>query len=184
MEVRRLAPVLLVLGLVAAGPAPTPLNVKPGLWETTVRSESRGTPSIPREVLNQMPPETRSQVEAMHRSGAAGNLLPPPQTEVERSCVTAADRHPFLPVDNAVCTIRVITSTASVLQTEAQCRSEVGVESRVSSRIEALSPDRVTGTNTMRSGDGQGMTLTTRLEARWISADCGEVRPVNAGRSP
>ena len=184
MDIPRLVPAMLALGLAAAGPAPTPLNVKPGLWETTVQTESGGTPSLPPDVLSQMPPEARAQVEAMLRSGAAGNLLSPPQTEVERSCLTAAARHPFIPVDNAVCTIRVITSTASVLQTEAQCRSEVGVESRVSSRIEALSPDRVTGTNTMRSGDGQGMTLTTRLEARWISADCGEVRPMNAGRSP
>jgi hypothetical protein len=173
MLTRRLAPALLALGLVAAGPAPTPLNVRPGLWETTVRSESQGTPSIPPEALSRMPPEARTQVEAMLRSGAAGNLLPPPQTEVERSCVTAADKHPFIPVDNAACTTRVITSTASILQTEAQCRSAEGVESRVASRIEALSPDRVTGTNTMRTGDGQGMTLTTRLEARWISADCG-----------
>ena len=175
MMLRRLAPALFALGLVAAGPAPTPLNVKPGLWETTVRTESRGTPSIPPEALSRMPPEARAQVEAMLRSGAAGNLLPPPQTEVERSCLTGADRQPFIPVDNAACTIRVITSTASVLETEAQCRSEEGVESRVASRIEALSPDRVSGTNTLRTGDGQGMTLTTRLEARWISADCGGV---------
>ena len=172
MMLRRLAPALFALGLVAAGPAPTPLNVKPGLWETTVRTETRGTPSIPPEALSRMPPEARAQVEAMLRSGAAGNLVPP-QEEVERNCLTAADRQPFIPVDNAACTIRVITSTASVLQTEAQCRSEEGVESRVASRIEALSPDRVTGTNTLRTGDGQGMTLTTRLEARWISADCG-----------
>ncbi len=176
MPLRRLPPALLALSLVAAGPAPTPLNVKPGLWETTLQSESRGTPSIPPEVLSRMPAEARAQVEAMLRSGAAGNLLPPPQTEVERSCLTAADRQPFIPVDNDVCTMRVITSTASVLQTEAQCRSEEGVESRISSRVEALSPDLVTGTNTMRTGDGQGMTLTTRLEARWISADCGGVR--------
>lgn len=173
MLLRRLPPALLALSLVAAGPAATPLNVKPGLWETTVRTESRGSLSIPPEALSRMPPEARAQVEAMLRSGAGGNLLPPPQTEVERSCLTAADRQPFIPVDNDVCTMRVITSTASVLQTEAQCRSEEGVESRISSRVEALSPDLVTGTNTMRTGDGQGMTLTTRLEARWISADCG-----------
>ena len=172
MPFRRLAPALFALGLVAAGPAPTPLNVKPGLWETTVRTESRGTPSIPPEALSRMPPEARAQVEAMLRSGAAGNLVPP-QEEVERNCLTAADRQPFIPVDNAACTIRVITSTASVLETEAQCRSEEGVESRVASRIEALSPERVSGTNTLRTGGGQGVTLTTRLEARWISAACG-----------
>jgi len=172
MMLRRLAPALFALGLVAAGPAPTPLNVKPGLWETTVRTESRGAPSIPPEALSRMPPEARAQVEAMLRSGAAGNLVPP-QEEVERNCLTAADRQPFIPVDNAACTIRVITSTASVLETEAQCRSEEGVESRVASRIEALSPERVSGTNTLRTGGGQGMTLTTRLEARWISAACG-----------
>jgi hypothetical protein len=172
MPFRRLAPALFALGLVAAGPAPTPLNVKPGLWETTVRTESRGTPSIPPEALSRMPPEARAQVEAMLTSGAAGNLVPP-QEEVERNCLTAADRQPFIPVDNAACTIRVITSTASVLETEAQCRSEEGVESRVASRIEALSPERVSGTNTLRTGGGQGMTLTTRLEARWINAACG-----------
>ena len=172
MLLNRIPAVCLALALVAAGPAPTPLNVKPGLWETTVQMESRGTPSIPPEVLSRMPPEARAQVEAMIRSGAASHLVPS-QTEVERRCLTAADRQPFIPVDNDVCTLRVITSTSSVLQTEAQCRSEEGVESRVASRIEALSPDRVTGTNTLRTGDGQGMTLTTRLEARWISADCG-----------
>lgn len=168
----RLPALSLALILVAAGPAPNPLNVKPGLWEMTGQTESRGTPAISPEVLSRMPPEARAQVEAMLKSGAGADLVPR-QKEVERSCLTAADRQPFIPVDNAVCTIRVVTSTASILETEARCRSEEGVESRVSSRVEAISPDRVVGTNTMRSGEGQGMTLTTRFEARWISANCG-----------
>jgi hypothetical protein len=172
MLLNRIPAVCLALALVAAGPAPTPLNVKPGLWETTVQMESRGTPSIPPEVLSRMPPEARAQVEAMLRSGAAGNLVPP-QTEVERTCLTAADRQPFIPVDNDVCTIRVITSTASVLETEARCKVEGGVQTQVSSRIEARGPERVTGTNSMRTGAGEGMTTSTRLDARWISADCG-----------
>jgi hypothetical protein len=171
MLLHRLPPALFALGLAAAGPAPTPLNIKPGLWETTVQMESRGTPALPPEVLSQMPPEVRAQVEARVRSGAGGGAVPR-QQEVERTCLTAADRQPFIPVDNDVCTLRVITSNGSLLETEAQCRAEGGVESRISSRVQVLSPDRVSGTNTMRTGGGQGMITTTRFEARWISANC------------
>src|SRR5579863_7235884 len=64
-----------------------PIDVKPGLWETTVKNDVTGMPAmqmpqIPEETLNRMPPEQRARVEAMMKGRGAGG------TNTSKSCIT------------------------------------------------------------------------------------------------
>lgn len=193
----------------AAGAATTPLNVKPGLWEMTMQIDPSGMPGmpgmpqIPQAVLDAMPPDQRANLESMLKSpeqrAKFESMLKSQQSqfnsqlskrEEERICLTKADlNQPFTPDDTKQCTHRVISSTGSKMEIEALCTLDGGVKTTVSARHEALSPERVTSIVTTKTepkapGDGRPMTMTSRMNARWLGADCGEVKPVGSSKSP
>jgi len=180
----------------AASAATTPLNVKPGLWEMTMQIDPSGMPGmpgmpqIPQAVLDAMPPDQRATFESMLKSQQSQFNSQLSKTEVERSCLTKADlNQPFILGETRQCTHRVISSTGSKMEIEALCTQDAGVKTTVSTRLEALSPERVTSIVTMKADsktprDGRAMTMTSRMNARWLGADCGEVKPVSSSKSP
>lgn len=188
MTYLRCSLMMLILAPTAAIAANTPLNVKPGLWEETRQNESSGMPPIPQSVLDTMPPEQRAKMEAMMKARAASG--PHSTSTVVRNCMTKEDlNRPFMPDDKKQCTHRVINSSGSIMEIEAQCAQDGGVKSTMSMRFEASSPERVTGISTLKTGsttqgNGRSMTLTTRINARWLGADCGEVKPFSAPKYP
>jgi len=135
-------------------------------------------------------PEQRAKFETMLKSQQSQFNSQLSKTEVERSCLTKADlNQPFIPGETRQCTHRVISSTGSKIEIEALCTQDAGVKTTVSARHEALSPERVTSIVTMKTeskapGDGRPMTMTSRMNARWLGADCGEVKPVGSSKSP
>jgi Protein of unknown function (DUF3617) len=175
--------ILLILTPTAASLATTPLNVKPGLWETTVQQESSGMPPIPQAALDKLPPEQRARLETMIQARAAGG--PHTSSRVERSCLTRAElEQPFMPDENKHCTHRVVSSTGSKMEIEAQCAQDGAVKSAMSMRFEASSPEHVAGIITVTAesttpGDGHTMTIKNHMDARWLGADCGDVKPVS-----
>jgi len=184
MTYLRCSLMMLILAPTAAIAANTPLNVKSGLWEETRQTESTGVPPIPQSVLDTMPPEQRAKMEAMMKAQAARG--PHLTSTVQRNCMTKEDfDQVFMPDDNKQCTHRVINSSGSTMEIEAQCAKDGGVKTTMSMRFEASSPERVTGVSTIKTGsttqgDGRSMTLTTRINARWLGADCGQVKPFSA----
>ena len=187
MTYLRCSLMMLILAPTAAIAANTPLNVKSGMWEETRQTESSGVPPIPQSVLDTMPPEQRAKMEAMMKARAAGPHL---TSKVVRTCMTKEElNRPFMPDDIKECTHRVINSNGSIMEIEAQCMQDGVVKATMSMRFEASSPERVTGISTFKSmsptqGDGRSMTLTTRINARWLGADCGEVKPFSAPKNP
>jgi hypothetical protein len=162
-----------------------------------------GMPQIPQAVLDAMPPDQRANLESMLKSpeqrAKFETMLKSQQSqfnsqlskrEEERICLTKADlNQPFTPDDTKQCTHRVISSTGSKMEIEALCTLDGGVKTTVSARHEALSPERVTSIVTTRTeskapGDGRPMTMTSRMNARWLGADCGEVKPVSVPKAP
>ena len=59
MMKKALSFVILTAGASFAADHATPLNVQPGLWETTSVTERSGMPPIPADALAKMPPEQR-----------------------------------------------------------------------------------------------------------------------------
>jgi len=50
----------------------SPLNVKPGEWESTISNDTRGQLPVPQEMIDKMSPEQRAKMEAMMKARGLG----------------------------------------------------------------------------------------------------------------
>ncbi len=144
----------------------TPLNLKPGLWETTTVSERTGMPSIPQDKLEKMPPEQRARIEAMMSNKGA--------TTTRQSCRTDKDLRPFADGSNASCKQTIVTSTGTKQEVKMECTNATGTVT-----IEAKDSEHVTGLVVMHMGaNGRTMDSKINITAKWISSSCGDVKQV------
>jgi hypothetical protein len=152
-------------------------DVKPGLWETTSKSELSmpampAMPQIPEESLAKMPPEQRARVEAMMKGRAGG-----PQTNTSRSCVTKESLKRGFGQMEKSCSYKVVNSSGDKLEMHMECvHGSARTEGDVS--MERLDPEHVKGNVTMKSASGKSnFTIKASSESKWISTDCGDVKP-------
>src|SRR5690242_3115927 len=97
-----------------------PMDVKPGLWETTVSTQMTGMPPIPPEALARLTPEQRAQMEAVlkQRSGQG------PRATTSKSCVTKDDLNKPLSFNDTVkqsCKSTIIRSSSSEQEVRLDC---------------------------------------------------------------
>jgi hypothetical protein len=165
--------VLAVL-IVAAGAAladdVTPLNLKPGLWETTTVHERTGMPSIPPETLARMPPEQRARIEAM----SAGKAAP----TTRQSCRIENDLKPFTDDSSQSCKQTILTSTGTKQEVKMECDKGTGTVT-----VEAKDSEHVNGLVVMHmASNGRNMDMKITITAKWISSSCGDVKPSALGK--
>ena len=160
-----------------------PLDVKPGLWETTTKTEMGGMPAmptmpqIPEDALAKMPPAQRAQIEArMKAMGGGGG----PRSSTVKSCITkeslARGEH-FGQNDNS-CTYKVANSSSSVKQ-EIHMECTRGTTKMTGDMtIERLDSEHVKGNMSMKAGEG-GPPINVKMsfETKYLGADCGDVKP-------
>jgi hypothetical protein len=152
----------------------TPLNLKPGLWETTTVQERSGMPSIPPERLASMPPEARARIEAMTANKSAGTTT--------QSCRLDKDLHPFTSDSNKSCTQTIVTSTGSKQEVKMECNMN-GNTGTGTATVEAKDSEHVNGLVTMHMGaNGRNMDMKITITAKWLSSDCGDVKPASLGK--
>ncbi|HZP92120.1 MAG TPA: DUF3617 domain-containing protein [Burkholderiales bacterium] len=173
---RRTAICAFAVCLGAAGRAAgEPLNVKPGLWETTAISVQQGDAVAAMPDLSRLPPEKRAQIEKMlaARSGK-------PVTHVFRSCVTEEQiRKQTLfsesEAEQKQCQHKILQSTARDQKATLTC--EDGKRTGEIS-IHADGDQRVTGKFTMvRRDQGKEFRVRSEMTASWLGSDCGELKP-------
>lgn len=162
--------------LIAMAADNPPFNVKPGLWEFTIKGESGGTPSIPPEALSQMTPEQRARMEAMMKGAMAKAAEP----HTRQQCVTQQDIDKgFDKFDDKTqgrCTRTVTSRTSTLVEGRVQCTAPNNASG--SYRFEAPNPQSVIGRWDMAMGDaGHGMRMKQEMQGKWLSADCGSVKP-------
>jgi hypothetical protein len=154
-------------------------DVKPGLWETTSTSQMEGlnmpaAPQIPPEKLAQMPPAQRAQVEAMlkNRPGA-------PRTSTNRSCQTKESLSRGMGLNNQPnCTQQVVSSSSSKLQVHVECSSQGGGKSVGDLIIDRIDGEHAKGAMDMKIASGdKNMTMKMTFDTKFISTDCGDVKP-------
>jgi Protein of unknown function (DUF3617) len=158
-----LAPVIAAAGTVQ------PLNVKTGLWETTMTTQITGMPPIPPEVLNKMTPERRAKVEAAMKERASQG----PQTHTGKRCVTQEElnKGPFGDKMKS-CTQTVLNSTGQKMEIHEVCTAG-DTKTDVTFQIEALSSESVKGAGRVAvTRGGRTMNAETSLTAKWIGAAC------------
>jgi len=156
----------------AAAVAAEPLDIKPGLWETTTTTESSGLPPID---TSKMTPEQRARFEAAMKAREAQG----PRTRVHRGCLTK-ERLAHQPFDDPdskdmKCTVTLQSSSRTHWKGKSVCTGE---RTRVAEfDVQALSRERVRGTAKVDVGDARhAMHVRATLSSRWLSSDCGSVK--------
>ncbi len=178
----------ILLGIVALCPLATwaaddnkPFDAKLGLWETAVSMNMAGMPAmpampqIPAEALANMPPAQRAQIEAMMkgRGGAGGPQI------TTKVCLTRASLDAgALGQSDKSCTSKVVSSTASKQVIHVECAQEKS-KTTGDLTLERVDAEHAKGTMAMKQSEGgQTRDVTMAFDTKWISADCGDVKPV------
>ena len=149
-----------------------PLDVKTGLWETTVRYQANGMLAIPPDMLNRLTPEQRAKVEAALKAQAARG----PHTTTSRSCLTKEKLNEPLDLtkQSQECTHKVITSNSSRQEVHFECAIGGGKQSG-SLRIEAVDSENIKGTMQINMANGERNSSTvTDLSSKWLRSACTE----------
>ena len=161
---------MLAAGISRAADNVTPLDLKPGLWETTTVSERSGMPSMAADKMASMPPEQRARIEAQMKSMSS------PTTTTRQSCRTDKDLRPFTDDGNKSCKQTVVTSTSTKQELRMDCDMP-GNKGTGTVTIEAKDPGHVNGLVLMHVGNnGRNMDMKITITAKWISSSCGDVK--------
>lgn len=149
-----------------------PLNVKPGLWESSTTTTTTGQMPIPSEMLSKLSPDQRARMEARMNANSA----PRTRTFTNKQCETKEKlaEQPFS--DQKECKSTVISSTATKAEIKMSCEYN-DVKATGTMNIEVLGPENVKGSGHMTSsGGGHSMTVNTTFSGKWLGASCGSTK--------
>jgi hypothetical protein len=162
-------PLLLSFAALAAAQIPTiaPPPIKMGLWQSSVTVNMSGMPNNPN-----MP------------SGAGGGSM----THVNQSCMTPNSwRDAFRNMQqrrqqaaSANCSTLNVSQDAHQVTFDMNCSSQQGFTSNVHVQMLLDSEEAMHGNATVKmSGPNfpQGMSMTSIITSKFVSSDCGDVKP-------
>jgi len=164
---KRCISILVGCVLAAAASAGDRLNVKTGQWETTVATKIDGNP-IPKNVLEQMPPDRRAKIEQAMAARAASKAAPKTHT----TCITEEDLDKGVQTMDirAECKKTILAQTPTHQEVAIEC-SRNGVTSKGHMTVDALSKESIQGKMEMTVGDGK---VIADFSGKWIGATCPE----------
>lgn len=155
-------------------------DVKLGLWESTTQTEMPGMssmPGIPAEALAQMPPEQRARLEAMMKGRGAGG----PGAIKTKYCLTeeSLKQGQVGQVDKS-CTYKVVSSSPSKQVIHMDCKKD-GTTMTGDMTVVRVDEGHYTATVAMKSSGGEvPVNVKMSLDNKWLSSNCGSVKPVVA----
>ncbi|RZL09880.1 MAG: DUF3617 domain-containing protein [Rubrivivax sp.] len=179
------AAALLLSGLMsaaahAAEPAPP---IKPGLWEITTASQQIDGQAMPdlgaqmAEQLKAMPPAMRQQIEAQMKSKGVQMTSGKNGDTAVRTCVSkeSLDQNRWQAAQGD-CKNQITERSGKTWKWKVSCTQP---PSQGEGSTTFISPEAYT--NDMRmtmSGQGKPQTMTMKHTAKWLSADCGGLKPI------
>jgi hypothetical protein len=153
-----------------------PLDVKPGLWETTTTTAMSSM--LPIDTSN-MPPEQKARIEA-----AMKNMAGSPHTTAVKSCVTREGIDKAIADANSTktntCAPKLVSASASKVRLHIDCTREGGnMKSNGDMTIERTDSEHFKGTGAMKStgANGRNMDMKWSMTGTFVSSDCGKVKP-------
>ena len=161
-----------VPALAAAQAAP----VKPGLWE--VRSERQdGKQTAPSaEAMKNLTPETRAKVEAMMKQQGVGIG----SDGANRVCLSKESLDAGRWQNSANCKTDFGLRSASAWKWHSVCPQ---TDTTIDGEAVFASPESYTvQTATTRTFRGDTKVTRTTLQAKWLGADCGDLKPFDPKR--
>jgi hypothetical protein len=153
----------------------TPFEGKTGLWEAATEiSGMPAMPAIPEETLARMPAAQRAQVEAMMKGRGAGGGL----ATTSKVCLTreSFDKSAAFGQTDKSCTYKVVSSSSSTQQIHVEC-DKANTKTTGDMTIERVDAEHVKGTMSMKSS-ASPQPMNMKISFTWLSADCGDVKPV------
>src|SRR5258708_20099120 len=111
------------LGKMSPATKVVPLNIKPGLWETTINSNVDSGLPIPAGMLERLSPEQRARFEERMKANSATHT----RTTTHTKCVTREDieKQKLDFASSKECTPTDITSTSTAANGKISCKSDV-----------------------------------------------------------
>jgi Protein of unknown function (DUF3617) len=156
-----------------SNPKIQPLNVKPGLWETTTTHKTSGAPPIPQEALAKLTPEQRARLEERMRANSTGST----NTDTSKHCVTKEELEKAdFGQGKGECTYTIQTSTSTQAKGKYSCNVE-GM--KVNGAVDITAPDseHIKGSSQgSLSGNGRTMNVETTFSSKFLGASCGNLK--------
>lgn len=148
-------------------------NIKPGLWEIQQKAavDGQALPDM-NEMLAQVPPEMRGQVEAMMAKNGAGMTA-----KGVTVCITPEQvaNQQYGSDPESKCQMSDMKQEGNVTHMKISCSKPKGQGETTVTRLSAESWSSVS-TMTMEE-DGAQHTMSSQATARWLKSDCGAVKP-------
>lgn len=151
-----------------------PLNIKPGLWESTRTIKTAGETPIPAELLNRMTPAQRARMEERMKANSAGHS----NTATEKHCVTREDleRDRLKLAETKECTTTVLNSTSTSVRAKLVCNTE-GMHATGTLELLAADSEHVNGSyQSTMNGNGHRMNVEGTWTSKWLGSSCGNVQ--------
>lgn len=168
-----------IVQLSAAPAGELTLNVKPGLWQTTVAMQIKGQLPISEADLAKMPPDRRAKMEATMKAVVANAAQP----HVVKTCITAEQLRKglsFKSEEQPTCKRTIVTSSSTTWEMHEECSGDSPRTSII--HFHANSPEVIDGQMNMTMTKGEHtMTSNGTIHGQWLSADCGSVKPNATG---
>jgi hypothetical protein len=158
----------------AAGTSLKPLNIKPGLWESTRTINTAGEMPIPAELLNRLTPEQRARMEERMKAHSAAHA----NTATEKHCVTKEDleKDRLKLAEAKECTTTVLNSTSTSVKAKLVCDTE-GMHATGMLELVAADPEHLNGSyHSTMNGNGLTMTVEGTWTSKWVGASCGNLK--------
>jgi hypothetical protein len=169
-----------VFGCAAALAQP---RLRPGLWAETItvrsdNAQANAAMAQMKDKLASLPPEQRAAIEKM-MAGRGMGLGGAGAPDTLRVCVTQAqiDRG-FRPEDNGRCTRSNVNTSGSTTSFDFACKSERGSISGHGKFTTMGDSAFATSTVADQVGPKTTMHIESEIAGRFVSGDCGDVKPV------
>lgn len=150
-----------------------PLNVKTGLWESTMTYTRAGALPLPAGTLERLSPEQRARLEERMKANSSES-----NTMTHKSCLKKEDLENPDFIDKQQCTWTTLESTSAKAKGSAVCEyREIGAKLSGTGEIVAVDQEHIKGTIHMTAtGSGKRMITDGTLTAKWLGSSCGSVK--------
>ncbi len=158
----------------AAAGSVRPLNIKPGLWESTRTIKTAGAMPLPAELLNRLTPEQRARMEERMKARSAGHS----NTTTEKHCVTKEDleKDRLKMAEAKECTTTVLNSTSTSVKAKLVCDTQ-GMHATGNLELLASDPEHLNGSyHSTVNGNGHTMNVEGTWTSKWLGASCGDAK--------
>jgi hypothetical protein len=151
-----------------------PLNVKPGLWESTRTINRAGQMGIPPEMLNRLSPEQRARMEERMNAHSAAHT----NTTTEKHCVTKEDieKDHLKLAEAKECTTTIINTTSTTVKAKLVCDQE-GMHATGTLELVAADSEHMSGSyQSTVDANGHTMNVDGTWTSKWLGSSCGDVK--------